>query len=123
VSIANNEHAAVDCYGTRDTGAKYRAVLFDFDGTLTPSLPLWVRGYRIALHSAFGLELSDDEIIERCFFRDWSDVAADLGIASVDELRMQVLIGVHEAFLGHSSFRLRDRCSSTAASMDCRRRS
>jgi HAD superfamily hydrolase (TIGR01509 family) len=83
----------------RDTGAKYRAVLFDFDGTLTPSLPLWVRGYRIALHSAFGLELSDDEIIERCFFRDWSDVAADLGIASVDELRMQVLIGVHEAFL------------------------
>jgi beta-phosphoglucomutase-like phosphatase (HAD superfamily) len=76
---------------------KYRAVLFDFDGTLTPSLPLWVDGYRIALGSAFGLVLSDEEIIERCFFRDWSDVAADLGIVSVDELRVQ--IGVQEAFL------------------------
>jgi pyrophosphatase PpaX len=77
---------------------KYRAVLFDFDGTLTPSLPLWVKGYRIALGGGFGLELSDDEIIKRCFFRDWGDVAQDLGIASVDELRVQVQLGVHEAF-------------------------
>jgi HAD superfamily hydrolase (TIGR01509 family) len=83
----------------RAEGAKYRAVLFDFDGTLTPSLPLWVNGYRLALGSAFGLELSDDEIIKRCFFRDWGDVAADLGIGSVDELRVQVQIGVQEAFL------------------------
>ena len=82
-----------------NNGLKYRAVLFDFDGTLTPSLPLWVNGYRIALGGAFGLDLSDDEIIERCFFRDWADVAADLGISSADELRVQVLVGVHEAFL------------------------
>lgn len=35
----------------RDGGASvlYRAVLFDFDGTLAPSLPLWVKAYRIAL--------------------------------------------------------------------------
>jgi HAD superfamily hydrolase (TIGR01509 family) len=85
---------------------KYRAVLFDFDGTLTPSLPLWVNGYRIALGSGFGLDLSDDEIIERCFFRDWGDVAADLGIASADELRVQVLVGVHEAFLEAQLFPL-----------------
>jgi HAD superfamily hydrolase (TIGR01509 family) len=80
-------------------GPMYRAALFDFDGTLTPSLPLWVNGYRIALGSGFGLELSDDEIIKRCFFRDWVDMAADLGIASVDELRAQMQLGVHEAFL------------------------
>ena len=85
---------------------KYRAVLFDFDGTLTPSLPLWVKGYRIALTGAFGLEISDDEIIRRCFFRDWSEVAADLSIASVDELRLQVQLGVHEAFLEAELFPL-----------------
>lgn len=84
----------------------YRAVLFDFDGTLTPSLPLWVEGYRIALTGGFGLELSDDEIIERCFFRDWVDVAGDLGIASVDELRLRVQLGVHEAFLEAQLFPL-----------------
>jgi phosphoglycolate phosphatase len=86
--------------------SKYRAVLFDFDGTLTPSLPLWVHGYRLALGGAFGLELSDEEIIKRCFFRDWSDVAADLGIASVDALRVQVQIGVQEAFLAAQLFPL-----------------
>jgi beta-phosphoglucomutase-like phosphatase (HAD superfamily) len=87
-------------------GPKYRAVLFDFDSTLTPSLPLWVKGYRIALGSGFGLELSDDEIIERCFFRDWGDLAADLGIASVEELRLKVQFGVHEAFLEAQLFPL-----------------
>ena len=85
---------------------KYRAVLFDFDGTLTPSLPLWVEGYRIALVGRFGMELADDEIIERCFFRDWGDVAADLGIASVEELRVQVQLGVQEAFLEAQLFPL-----------------
>jgi HAD superfamily hydrolase (TIGR01509 family) len=80
--------------------------LFDFDGTLAPSLPLWVKGYRIALGSGFGLDISDDEIIKRCFFRDWSEVAADLRIASVDELRLQVQLGVHEAFLEAELFPL-----------------
>jgi pyrophosphatase PpaX len=87
-------------------GPKYRAVLFDFDGTLTPSLPLWVKGYRIALRGGFGLVLSDDDIIKRCFFRDWGEVAADLDIASVEELRVQVQLGVHEAFLEAQLFPL-----------------
>jgi HAD superfamily hydrolase (TIGR01509 family) len=91
---------------TSHTRAKYRAVLFDFDGTLTPSLPLWVKGYRIALGDGFGLELSEEEIIERCFFRDWDDMAADLGIASVDRLRQQVHLGVQEAFLEAKLFPL-----------------
>jgi pyrophosphatase PpaX len=89
-----------------EKGPKYRAVLFDFDGTLAPSLPLWVKGYRIALVGGFGLEISDDEIIERCFFRDWGEVAADLGISSVDELRLQVQLGVNEAFLEAELFPL-----------------
>jgi hypothetical protein len=98
----------------------YRAVLFDFDGTLTPSLPLWVKGYHIALSGSFGLEVSDDEIIKRCFFRDWGDVAADLHIASVDELRLQVQLGVQRLFSRRNFFRLRGRCSNIAARMGCR---
>jgi HAD superfamily hydrolase (TIGR01509 family) len=91
---------------TKRKGPKYRAVLFDFDGTLTPSLPLWVKGYRIALGGAFGLELSDDEIVARCFFRDWGEMATDLGVASADELRAQVQLGVHEAFVEAELFPL-----------------
>jgi pyrophosphatase PpaX len=75
----------------------YRAVLFDFDGTLAPSLPLWIQGYHIAC-SHFGLSLSDEEVRRRCLFRDWADVAADLAVCSGQELEKQVTIGVRQAF-------------------------
>ena len=39
-----------------------RAVLFDFDGTLTPSLPLWLEAYHIALRS-FSVTLPDAEVL------------------------------------------------------------
>jgi len=76
---------------------KYRAVLFDFDGTLTPSLPLWVTAYMIAL-GRLGVTLPRDEIIERCFFRDWGDAAANVGVASAEKLRVAVEQGLLEAF-------------------------
>lgn len=75
-----------------------RAVLFDFDGTLTDSLPLWVRAYHIAL-DAFGLKLSDAEVLRRCFFRDWRDVADDLGVCTESELKRAVDRGLEQAFL------------------------
>ena len=76
---------------------KYRAVLFDFDGTLTPSLPLWVKAYQIALGS-LGVTLTCAEIVERCFFRDWSDAAANVGVTSAEALRVAVEQGLLEAF-------------------------
>jgi HAD superfamily hydrolase (TIGR01509 family) len=76
----------------------YRAVLFDFDGTLTPSLPLWVEAYQLALRH-FSIQMSDADLIRRCFFRDWPEVAAVLGIRDIDELRRQVDLGLAEAFL------------------------
>jgi pyrophosphatase PpaX len=82
---------------------QYRAVLFDFDGTLTPSLPLWVKAYQLALRH-FAIQMSDDELIRRCFFRDWGEVAQVLGIPSVDELRRQVDLGLTEAFLEATLF-------------------
>jgi pyrophosphatase PpaX len=78
-------------------GADLRAVLFDFDGTLTPSLPLWLRAYHLALDT-FSLKLSDAEVLRRCFFRDWADVATDLGVCGEGELKAAVDIGLQQAF-------------------------
>jgi pyrophosphatase PpaX len=97
------------------------AVLFDFDGTLAPSLPLWLQAYHIAL-SRFGLTLSDAEVLRRCFFRDWSDVAADLGVCSEPELKAAVDAGLQQAFAEAALFpgvramieRCRDRGIKTA---------
>lgn len=84
---------------------KYRAILFDFDGTLTPSLPLWLEAYKIALRH-FGVDLSDEEVVRRCFFRDWHVVASDLNLGSGEDLRVQVDIGLREAFMEATLFPL-----------------
>jgi pyrophosphatase PpaX len=77
--------------------APLRAALFDFDGTLAPSLPLWVTAYHIAL-AKFGIAISDDEVLRRCFFRDWAEVAADFGVCTSEEMRIEVGHGLQEAF-------------------------
>lgn len=75
----------------------YRAVLFDFDGTLAPSLPLWVKAFARAL-AHFKHELSEREILQRCFFRDWHDIAADFGTFSAQELEIRVNEQLTHAF-------------------------
>jgi len=75
----------------------YRAALFDFDGTLSPSLPLWVRAFDIALR-AFGIELSDQDIVQRLFRRDWGESLKELRIDSTQEFRAQVSRGLRVAF-------------------------
>jgi HAD superfamily hydrolase (TIGR01509 family) len=76
---------------------KYRAVLFDFDGTLTPSLPLWVKAFHIAVEKV-GANFSDDEVIQRFFYRNWNDVATELGFASLDVFRDEIHRGLRVAF-------------------------
>ena len=90
---------------TRLRPMRYNAVLFDFDGTLTPSLPLWVKAYHIALRH-FGVELTDAELIRRCFFRDWGEVARELHLSSADELQRRVHAGLRIAFLEAQLFPL-----------------
>ncbi|HEY6643102.1 HAD family hydrolase [Povalibacter sp.] len=84
---------------------KFHAALFDFDGTLTPSLPLWVRAYQIALQT-FGIEASDDEVLRHCFFRDCADVAVIYGSFTGPELEVQLDIGLQAAFLQAELFPL-----------------
>ena len=75
---------------------KFRAALFDFDGTLAPSLPLWVSAYQLALRS-FGIEASDEEVLASCFFRDYADVAAHYGRFDAEQLGAQTVV-VHPPF-------------------------
>jgi pyrophosphatase PpaX len=75
----------------------FRAVLFDFDGTLAPSLPLWIKAYQIALRH-YGMFLSEEEIAARCLFRDWDKVAAEFGVFTGEEIRISVDAGLKEAF-------------------------
>ena len=78
----------------------YRAVLFDFDGTLVPSLPLWLKSYQQAMHR-FECMLSEDEVIRHCFYRDWDVIAAQFSIDDPDLLRKHVETSVRD-LLGSS---------------------
>jgi pyrophosphatase PpaX len=77
--------------------AKYRAVLFDFDGTLTPSLPLWVKAFHIAVANT-GAAFTDEEVIQRFFYRNWAEVAAELRFASLEKFRNEIHRGLRIAF-------------------------
>ena len=77
---------------------KYRAALFDFDGTLAPSLPLWLSAYRFALEQC-GHVVGDEELLRRCFFKDLADVAVHFGGFTVEQLKAHLDSGLQQAFL------------------------
>jgi pyrophosphatase PpaX len=83
----------------------YRAILFDFDGTLVPSLPLWLKSYQLAMHR-FDYLLSEEEVIRRCFYRDWEVLAEEFGIEHPEVLKLHVESGVREALLSSQLFPL-----------------
>jgi pyrophosphatase PpaX len=76
----------------------YTTILFDFDGTLSPSLELWVEAFQYAL-SGCNVQLDEDTIIRRCFHRAFDDVAADFGIASGRELERLLQVGLRQVFV------------------------
>jgi len=57
----------------------YSTILFDFDGTLTSSLNSWLESYHYAF-SQFGVALSDEDIVNRCFYRAFEDVVAEFNL-------------------------------------------
>jgi HAD superfamily hydrolase (TIGR01549 family) len=75
----------------------YSAILFDFDGTLTPSLPLWLKAYQGAM-AQLGVKLSSEEVVRRCFYRPWQEVVTEFELQSVQVLEEKVLDGLEEAF-------------------------
>jgi HAD superfamily hydrolase (TIGR01549 family) len=75
-----------------------RAILFDFDGTLIPSLPLWLKAFREALNY-YGITVSDSEVVSRCFYRAWEDVAEDFNVKPVSNFCLRVKLCLRQAFL------------------------
>lgn len=56
-----------------------KAIIFDLDGTLADTLPLYVKSYRFAL-SEQGFTYSDKEIVDLCFGKTELDICTRLGI-------------------------------------------
>ena len=84
-------------------GCCYSTILFDFDGTLTPSLPLWVRAFQFAFDQ-FGISLTADQVISTCFYRAWEDIVAQFEVPSVANFARFVHTGLDDAFVGADLF-------------------
>lgn len=92
----------------------YSTILFDFDGTLTSSLPLWVKAFQFALEH-YGIQLSEEAVVSRCFYRDWEHIMAEFHLPSLEEFSTLMYAGLEEAFLQAKPFAgalefLRDCC-------------
>lgn len=57
----------------------YRTVLFDFDGTLVPSLDFWLEGFKYAF-SKLGMDIPESRIIERCFYRKDHEITSEFEV-------------------------------------------
>lgn len=57
----------------------YSTILFDFDGTLTNSLDLWVQAFQLTF-ARFDQNHSEDVIIAKCFYRPFADVTAEFNV-------------------------------------------
>lgn len=62
-----------------DKNGKYQCILFDFDGTLVPSLDYWLNGFKHAF-TELGHTVDEEEIIKSCFYRDDDIIAQAFGV-------------------------------------------
>lgn len=76
----------------------YETILFDFDGTLTPSLTIWMASFQYALKQ-YNIDMSDEKIVASCFYRPFEDVALDHGISDAEELKQHVYDGLDQGFM------------------------
>jgi pyrophosphatase PpaX len=77
----------------------YSTVLFDFDGTLTSSLVLWLEAFHYAF-AKFELKYADDVIIRRCFYRTFEDVTAEFNLPNSKHFGQMVMEGLAISFEG-----------------------
>jgi pyrophosphatase PpaX len=76
---------------------KYDTLLFDFDGTLTPSLELWLQAFQYAL-AQYQRELPDRTIIDRFFYTEYTEVAQEFGLPPGPDFERHVRTGLTHAF-------------------------
>jgi len=84
----------------------YSTVLFDLDGCIIDSLPVWLKAFRETF-DLLGISLSDDKIISQGFHR-WDQKAQELGIKDVPAFAKTLYehfhakyteINLHEGFI------------------------
>lgn len=71
----------------------YKAVFFDFDGTLANDLNFFVKAYDFALKK-FDIHLSEEEIAAKCFHRSEEEIAKTFNIQSAEEFGRYYFEGV-----------------------------
>ncbi len=85
----------------------YDTILFDFDGTLTPSLDLWLEAYQYAL-TYYNINMTDEAIIEKCFFLSYEKVVLNLGLPptleSAQQFEQLIEKGLAQAFTAAKLF-------------------
>ena len=82
------------CYNLVDMGStNYRTLLVDFDGTLTPSLTLWLQAFQYAL-AKLGRSVPDATIIKRFYYRPYDETAAEFGLGSGKVFEGHVMEGL-----------------------------
>lgn len=76
----------------------YKALLFDFDGTLTPSLPLWVKAFQDVL-AKYGINASEEVAASHCLYRAWDEIAKDFGLHPGDDFNFNVVSSLQKTYL------------------------
>jgi len=75
----------------------YRTILFDFDGTLIPSLDLWLQAFQYAI-AQYGRDIPEQTIIDRFYYRDYADVCAEFDFPDAAEMERHVHDGIATAY-------------------------
>ena len=64
----------------------YSTILFDFDGTLTSSLDAWLVAFQKTF-TGLGKSVTNEAIIERCFYRAFEDIVIEFGLPCAIEFK------------------------------------
>jgi pyrophosphatase PpaX len=73
----------------------YHTVLFDFDGTLSPTLDYWLKSFKFAL-AKLGIEADDEEIFEKCFYKNDDAIAEAFSLESCAPFWKHTSEALHE---------------------------
>jgi len=102
------------------TGLRYSTILFDFDGTLTNSLPIWLKAYQYAFKQ-YGIDLTDEEVVRNCFYKAWEEVVKLYKLPSEPEFGAHIHHGLeatfHEAELFEDVLHVLEGCHSHGVKM------
>lgn len=81
----------------------YQTLLFDFDGTLSPTLDYWLVGFKYALKK-LGVEVPETTIIQHCFYKGEKEIAETFALESCDEFWQLVSEGMKDHYAAPELF-------------------